>query len=74
MANSDFRIGLLVAKSRLTVFLVDEIVISLFGLGRVIKCPFYRPKYRLAVEANSGNHAAGKFPPANFVWLESDRG
>ena len=42
-------------------------------LSRVIKFPFYRPKYRLAVEANSGNRAAGRFPPSNFVCLESDR-
>ena len=72
MANSNFRIELLMAKSRLAVFLVDQIVISLFGLGKVIKSPFYRPKYRLVVEANSGNHAAYIFPPSNFVCLESD--
>ena len=51
---------------------------SVLGLGyllsRVIKFPFYRPKYRFAVEANSGNHVAGRFPLSNFVWLESDRG
>ena len=72
MANSNFRIGLLVAKSQLAVFLVDQIVISLFGLGKVIKYPFYRPKYRHGAEANSGNRAAYRFPPSNFVCLESD--